>query len=126
MTFFRLATLMPTEEELRQAGQEIDAEKSNKIELENTKSSKRIFDELECEENSDYESSSKKTQFRVVNPNKDLGSKIEARVAESVLKFKETMLYGAGSKNRRDNSEDVLRRKQKIKLVAKSIKTEKS
>jgi len=41
--------------------------------------------------------------------------------AESVLNFRETMLYGAGSKVKRENSKLVLARKQKVKLIGSDI-----
>jgi hypothetical protein len=117
---------MPTEEELRQVSENIEKSETSKkkIETENTESSNKIVFEDDDEEagtgaETDFGG---KTKFRVVRPEQDLGSKLETRVAESVLKFRETMLYGIGSKNRRESSADLVRRKLKRKVIAKTGK----
>ncbi len=119
---------MPTEEELRQVSENIEKSETSKkkIETENTESANKIVFE-DDDDNLDDEAGTEtdfggKTKFRVVRPEQDLGSKLETRVAESVLKFRETMLYGIGSKNRRESSADLVRRKLKRKVIAKTGK----
>ena len=41
--------------------------------------------------------------------------------AESVLNFRETMLYGAGSKVKRESSKSVIARREKMKLSGKNV-----
>jgi len=41
--------------------------------------------------------------------------------AESVLSFRETMLYGAGSRVKRESSKSAIARKEKIKLCGKNV-----
>ena len=121
----RLANLMPTEDELQQLNEELKAkEESIKIDVDVKSGSKKVFDELDGRVDdvlSDEPES--RTHFRVVNTKRDYEAQLESRVADSVLKFRETMLFGAGSKNRREKSEDALRRKQKMKVIAKSGKS---
>ena len=118
---FRLANLMPTEDELQLLNDELKSkETTTKIDVEAKSSSKKVFDDLEDQEDNVLSNeSATRTHFRVVNTRRDYESQLEARVADSVLKFRETMLFGAGSKNRREKSEDALRRKQKMKAIAK-------
>ena len=116
---------MPTEDELQQLNEELKAkEESIKIDVNVKSGSKKVFDELDDRVDdvlSDEPES--RTHFRVVNTKRDYEAQLESRVADSVLKFRETMLFGAGSKNRREKSEDALRRKQKMKVIAKSGKS---
>ena len=116
---------MPTEEELRQVSENLEKsekeESSKKIKIDPSESNKIVFGDNLDDEFED-ETSSTKSRFRVVNPRKDLDSKLESRVAESVLNFRETMLFGIGSKNRRESSGDVVRRKLKTKVIAKTGK----
>jgi hypothetical protein len=129
--FFRLASLLPTEEELRQLPENLNtdtsstkkADSTEKVK-ENLQSTKTIFrEEGDDEESEDFLSlSTKSTKFRVVHVAKD-ASKLNSHVAESVLNFRETMLYGKGSKNRREASDEVVRRKQKIQLIKATIKS---
>ena len=97
---------------------------STKNEEESLLSTKTIFrEEGDDEESEDFLSlSTKSTKFRVVHVAKD-SSKLDSRVAESVLNFRETMLYGKGSKNRREASEQVVRRKQKVRIINAAIKS---
>jgi len=41
--------------------------------------------------------------------------------AESVLNFRETMLYGAGSKVKRESSKSVIARKNKVKMIGSDV-----
>jgi len=124
---------LPTEEELRQLPENLNVEspskkkaKTNSIEnvIERSQSTKTIFrEEGEDEESEDFLSlSNKSTKFRVIHVAKDT-SKLDSRVAESVLNFRETMLYGKGSKNKREASEEVVRRKQKVRIIKTAIKS---
>ena len=141
MILFRLATLKPTEEELRQLPETLNTETNKKRKAgtdtdtkQQQQSTKTIFreegdadaddDNLFDDQNddNDYLSLSTTTKFRVVHTQKDLMSKSKAGIAESVLNFKETMLYGRGSKIRREATQDVLRRKEKVKLIQNSMK----
>jgi len=128
-----LASLLPTEEELRQLPENLNVEspskkkaKTNSIEnvIERSQSTKTIFrEEGEDEESEDFLSlSNKSTKFRVIHVAKDT-SKLDSRVAESVLNFRETMLYGKGSKNKREASKEVVRRKQKVRIIKAAIKS---
>ena len=47
--------------------------------------------------------------------------KSKVLAAESVLNYKETMLYGAGSRVKRESSKTVLARKQKVKMIGSDI-----
>jgi len=116
---------MPTEDELQQLNEELKAkEEPTKIDVVAKSGSKKVFDEVDDQVDDvlDDEPASK-TNFRVVNTKRDYERQLESRVADSVLKFRETMLFGAGSKNRREKSEDALRRKQKMKAIAQSGKS---
>ena len=41
--------------------------------------------------------------------------------AESVLNFRETMLYGAGSKVKRESSKSVIARKNKVNMIGSNV-----
>ena len=73
--------------------------------------------------NDDFLPLSTTTKFRVVHTKKELTSKRNMGIAESVLNFKETMLYGGGSKVRREPAQDVVRRKEKVKLIQNANKS---
>jgi len=47
--------------------------------------------------------------------------KPKVHAADSVLKFRETMLYGAGSRVKRESSKSAIARKEKIKLCGKNV-----
>ena len=47
--------------------------------------------------------------------------KPKVHAAESVLKFRETMLYGAGSRVKRESSKSAIARKEKIKQCGKNV-----
>ena len=105
------------------------------------KNSKRIFlEEAEETNNSDTNTSSdyipfnnpKKVQkqtYRDINipgANKlrvEVVSSKKPKVlaAESVLNFRETMLYGAGSKVRRESAKVVMARREKMKLSGRNV-----
>ena len=127
---------MPTEEELRQLPETLNTEtnKKRKAELDKHQSTKTIFQEeddlddlhLFKDENNDFLPLSTTTKFRVVHTKKELTSKRNTGIAESVLNFKETMLYGRGSNVRREPAQDVVRRKEKVKLIQNAIKKSKT
>jgi hypothetical protein len=126
---------MPTEEELRQLPQKLNNQTDIKRKADSDKTSKNLStktifreegDDFDEPDNGDFLSLSTTTKFRVVHTKKELTSKHSAGIAESVLKFKETMLYGRGSKIRREPSQDVVRRKEKVKFIQNSIKKSKA
>ena len=124
---------MPTEEELRQLPENLNTENAKKIKIDadqsanNTESTKTKYqyeDDFEQQESDDFlPLSTTKTKFRVIHAAKEAkSSKLDSCVANSVLKFRETMLYGAGSKNRREPSEDAVRRQQKVQTMRSVVK----
>ena len=125
---------MPTEEELRQLPETLNTEinKKRKADSEKHQSTKTIFHEegdlhlFEDQNNYDFLPLSTTTKFRVVHTKKELTSKRNTGIAESVLNFKETMLYGRGSNARREPAQDVVRRKEKVKLIQNAIKKSKT
>ena len=128
---------MPTEEELRQLPETLNTETNQKRKADSDKhqSTKTIFREeddlddlqlFEDQNNDDFLPLSTTTKFRVVHTKKELTSKRNTGIAESVLNFKETMLYGRGSNVRREPAQDVVRRKEKVKLIQNAIKKSKT
>ena len=130
---------MPTEEELRQLPETLNSEtlnKKRKVDTDKHQSTKTIFREegddhddlhlFEDQNNDDFLPLSTTTKFRVVHTKKELTSKRNTGIAESVLNFKETMLYGRGSNARREPAQDVVRRKEKVKLIQSAIKKSKT
>ena len=125
---------MPTEEELRQLPETLNTETNQKRKADSDKhqSTKTIFREeddlddlqlFEEQNNDDFLPLSTTTKFRVVHTKKELTSKRNMGIAESVLNFKETMLYGGGSKVRREPAQDAVRRKEKVKLIQNANKS---
>lgn len=90
---------------------EFDAEKSNDFIPFNTSKvqSKRSYREFE-------NSGTSKLKAEVV-----ASKKPKVHAAESVLKFRETMLYGAGSRVTRESSRSAIARKEKIKMCSKNV-----
>ena len=121
-----------------------EALSENKTKIENLKSrsknSKKVFvDEDETSDKDESEGDNfialnsskpriKRTSRELTNSGSSnirvqmvTSKKPKVLAAESVLNFRETMLYGAGSKVKRENSKTVLARKQKVKLIGSDI-----
>ena len=126
---------------LREEAKEALSENKTKIENQKSRSknSKKVFDEDETSDKDDFEGDNfialNSSKPRIKRTSRELTSsgssnirvqmvsskKPKVLAAESVLNFRETMLYGAGSKVKRENSKTVLARKQKVKLIGSDI-----
>ena len=127
---------------LREKAKEALSEDLTKIENQKSRSknSKKVFvdedetsDKDECDEDNFIALDSSKPRTKRTSRELTSSGSSNIRVqmvstkkpkvlaAESVLNFRETMLYGAGSKVKRENSKLVLARKQKVKLIGSDI-----
>jgi len=117
----------------------LESDTKNENQASRMKNSRKIFkddkelsDKDECQDDFIPLNSSKPKNKRTSREMNNSGSsnirvqivaskKSKVLAAESVLNYRDTMLYGAGSRVKRESSKTVLARKQKVKMIGSDI-----